>query len=552
MPYAVLIASQRSGTSALASLLRNALDMDCLGEVLDPSLQGPAISETDGMPTLPRVKDALRQWHESPRTSLLDIKINLLNSVGALWRSPAMPPALFDLFAADKAKIIWLDRPAAEQWVSGQLALQSNIWHHTAPIETAVEPATVDPWELHSFLEIRAKEDRLLETWLEDFPVLKLSYDEVFGPDADGSIVPRIAAFLGVSTLPGWESARPAIYKIAKPVLEANIANLEEVRHLLPFSRAPETPDSLSKSPLDFDALPQPLQVRVRRRQRDLLVFENEGVLEQKHYQDRVVLDWECGDAAFAMAFAIGGAAHVYAADSWLNMDLVPSTLKNAERIRLRKAAIGQYAHEIHGAVDLVFANTVTEHVQNVPADFAEIYKVLRSGGCMFINHDNYYHPVGSHDHGLLFYGSKEIEAQGPKCWEMPGKCAESQAYRKAMTQRFPWTWDARNEGKLDPAHCEACHYFKRSQPWAHLLYQNEFATLFPQHGFTTGQPQSSLNKLTIFQLRQLIVEAGFLIEKEYFAKVKNEPPEELLKGPHHFTKFDLQTPMYRVLARKA
>jgi len=177
-------------------------------------------------------------------------------------------------------------------------------------------------------------------------------------------------------------------------------------------------------------------------------------------------------------------------------------------------------------------------------------YRLLKEGGYLFINHDNYYQPTGAHDHGFLFYGENNmIVRQGPACWQMPEKCQASADHRRWIAEHLPWTW--RNTEKLTPENCTLCPYYKRSQPWAHLIYQNEFVSLFDNVSFTTGYPNSSLNKVTPFQLRQFVLEAGFVIEKEVRNRVSNLPPDFLLCPPYNFSLQDLTTSTMTLLARK-
>jgi SAM-dependent methyltransferase len=293
------------------------------------------------------------------------------------------------------------------------------------------------------------------------------------------------------------------------------------------------------------------MRARVQGRLADLALLMKSGVISPEHIADKVVLDWECGDGAFVAAFGLSGARRIIASDKWLDIARIPPVLRDAPDFHFKATAIAAFERELHGMVDLVFANTVTEHMQDLPGDFAAVHRVLRPGGHFVINHDNYYQPVGSHDHGFLYYEGGQVVRQGPDCWNSDLKCAASQAHRDDIAERLPWTWDRRNETHRDPLNCKACHYYKRSQPWAHLIYQDEFDALFPQDSFSTGRETSSLNKATVFQLRQFLIEAGFEIEKEHREMIGNRPPEVLLNLATQFTDIDLRTSMYRVLARR-
>jgi hypothetical protein len=293
------------------------------------------------------------------------------------------------------------------------------------------------------------------------------------------------------------------------------------------------------------EQLPEDFRQRVKLRLSELDGYIAAGLVPVDSFRDRPVVDWEAGDAAFSVAFLIRGARHVFAIDTWMNLDQIPEPLKACQQLTIRKASIRQFSHEAHSSAALVFSNTVTEHLQ----ELRNVYQILGPGGAFFTNHDNYYQPVGSHDHGFLYYGRwRHIERVCPACWLDAKKCEASAAYRDEIRQKLPWTWDERNERSLNSANCADCHYYMRAQPWAHLIFQDRFHSVFPQVSFHTGVDGASLNKITPFQLRQYILEAGFCIEKSERAFVKNKPPAELCR---QIPIADLQTTMVRILARK-
>ncbi len=285
-----------------------------------------------------------------------------------------------------------------------------------------------------------------------------------------------------------------------------------------------------------------------------LKTFENEDSLLATDLVGKHVLDWECGEGAYAAKFLELGAASVTAIDTWLNLEHAKNSLSLLPRSRFERVSIERFIEDPGnvGAYDLVFSNTVTEHMLNLPRALTECYQLVSKNGLLIINHDNYYQPVGSHDHGFLFYNEKgQIVFQGSRCWESVAKCAASADYRRSMSERFPWTWDSRMESRLTPEDCDQCPYYRRAQPWAHLLYQNKFREVFPQPAFTTGYPQSLLNKVTPFQLRQFVIEAGFDVVRWREHRVSNQPPAALLNPPYRFSVDDLCTCTITVRCRK-
>jgi hypothetical protein len=329
----------------------------------------------------------------------------------------------------------------------------------------------------------------------------------------------------------------------------------------LPAPKSDGTVQAAAKPAQDGNAasliyqLPAAYRTRVASRLAELDQFIAAGLIPSQSIKNALVVDWEAGDAAFSVAFLMRGAKHVFAIDTWMNVDQLARPLMAHSQLTIRKTSIGEFAHWIktEGApVTLVFANTVTEHLQHLAQDLRDVVGILAEGGAFFTNHDNYYQPVGSHDHGFLYYGrNNRIETVGPACWRDARKCDASASHRTNVARDFPWTWDDRNERTKDSANCHACHYYIRSQPWAHLIYQDQFLSLYPQESFHTGVKGGSLNKITPFQLKQLIIEAGFRIERDERTFVDNQPPEILVKKEHGVSMVDLRTTMVRILARK-
>ncbi len=558
-----MIARQRSGTGALNTLFSSSLKLVCTGEFLGPDThhEYSLSSLTDTSDCL-RLADVVRKFADrlaaDERHYLLDVKFNSLGFVTPPFRSFLLRPWLLDLFEEFSSKIIWIDRNPVHQWVSGALAAANQVWHASSPADIKVKKVAIDVRELQDFIENSQAEDRRMQEWLKRFSVLKMSYDEIFGKKEFKDTIHAVAEFLNVERLPGWDSARPATVKQASLDLSETVSNFEDIAPFLPDSEAGRRtgsgragPGVKRKAVLRLASLPDQYREKVSLRLRELDSFINDKLIPLESLEGGTVLDWECGDGAFSIALLLRGASRVVAIDSWLDANRLPPPVKQIGELRFRKAAIGSIMADLTERFDLVFANTVTEHMQDIPGVFGHVFMSLLPGGCFFTNHDNYYQPVGSHDHGFLYYGPGGVVRQGPKCWEHDTKCRLSDEHRANVKRNLPWTWGDRNEATKNPLRCAQCHYFQRSQPWAHLLYQNEFSTLFAQPSFSTGKQGSSLNKLTTFQIRQFLIEAGFTIEKESRAVAGNSPPEELLYNSPSFTALELQTTMYRVLSRR-
>ncbi|WP_343715726.1 class I SAM-dependent methyltransferase [Inquilinus sp.] len=234
-----------------------------------------------------------------------------------------------------------------------------------------------------------------------------------------------------------------------------------------------------------------------------------------------VVWDLGCGDGIFSGAFHGMGARSVLASDL---QNIVSPELR--QHIEFRQCDI-DHAAEAFGAdliksVDIVFMHLMTEHVSDLRGLFRSLARCLRPGTEIFVHHDCYQHPVGHHDHQLLFLDepSWSIKPQGVRCWEMPEKCGASAAHRGSLSA---YQWSAESEATRNPLRCDDCNYFRRSQPWAHLIYGNDYSRTFPEIWF-----RDELNRLTSSQVRWFAQEAGFSVTAEHRIMINNVPSDNL------------------------
>jgi len=82
---------------------------------------------------------------------------------------------------------------------------------------------------------------------------------------------------------------------------------------------------------------------------------------------------------------------------------------------------------------------------------------------------------------------------------------------------------------------------------WGHLLYQESYNEVYAGTFFKTNLG-GGLNKITPFQLRQLLIEMGFAVTTWSTRLITNEPPAELLRL---FSRSDLQTATILFAAEK-
>lgn len=188
----------------------------------------------------------------------------------------------------------------------------------------------------------------------------------------------------------------------------------------------------------------------------------------------------------------------------------------------------------------------MTEHTSDPRAFFRSLALALRPGTEVLMHHDNFFQPVGHHDHGLLFLNNQtwSIDPQGISCWKSAERCAASAGHRRRLLEEFPLVWSQASEATCDPSSCGCCNYFRRSRPWAHLLYGDDLLRTFPEPFFS-----NDLNRITPDQLKWYVQEAGFAILKERRTWVKNEVPPNL---EYRFGRENLSTFTITLRARRS
>ena len=254
----------------------------------------------------------------------------------------------------------------------------------------------------------------------------------------------------------------------------------------------------------------------------------------------RAVWDMGCGWGAFSLAFLAEGARAVTGTDAYLDRARIPPELFETERLALIQGETTDLAQQVlgdcSGRAPLLFMHLVSEHVADLQALLRAVRAHCREGTQYFIHHDNYYHPVGHHDHGFLQFrpASRAVETEAIACWDRPERCDASAEHRARLREERAWQWSEASEATRDPADCTACNYRLRAMPWAHLVSADRFMQVFPESFFVTA-----LNKITPFQLRQHLLESGFAIESDVRILLTNAVPAGL---SGRFTDDDLRT----------
>lgn len=240
-----------------------------------------------------------------------------------------------------------------------------------------------------------------------------------------------------------------------------------------------------------------------------------------------IVWDLGCGDGRFSAAFLALGAAGVLASDLNVPPTGPIASLLDDPRMTLVRGGFDEVKRELGDKppVDLIFMSLMTEHVDEPRSFFRALAELARPDTEIHVHHDNFFQPTGHHDHGLISLDpeSFSVVRRGPACWESNDKCEVSKDYRDWLCTHASQLWSRASEDTKNPTNCESCNYFRRSRPWAHLIYREHFQRTFPEPFFTT-----SLNRFTPEQILWAVEESGFETLKTERVWIMNPIPDEL------------------------
>jgi SAM-dependent methyltransferase len=269
--------------------------------------------------------------------------------------------------------------------------------------------------------------------------------------------------------------------------------------------------------------------------------------LSPESYRNKDVLDLGCGVGAASALLLHRGARSVWGIDPVLTDEQLV-LLAALPRARFTSALL---AREPFGAqqFDLIFARFTTEHILDLPDAFSTLFDLLRPGGRFVALHDNYYGPIGQHDQAFIAgkvarSGHMTFYSPSVHCWKSRAKCETSLQFRADIERLHDWTIAA---WQLTPQDCRQCPYYRRSQLLAHIRYQDDYNRIYPGAFFKTNAT-GGLNKVTPFQLRQFLVEAGFIVSYWNAAKATNRVPSALR---HTLHEQDLRTATILFAAEK-
>ena len=123
-------------------------------------------------------------------------------------------------------------------------------------------------------------------------------------------------------------------------------------------------------------------------------------------YRERyTVLDVGCGAGGKTMYYAAQGVKHI------VGMDIVPHYKEEAEALAQELGyadrftfVVGDAAHTDFpdNSFDTIIMNDAMEHVDRPDLVLAEVRRILKHGGRLYVNFPPYYHPFGAHLSDLI------------------------------------------------------------------------------------------------------------------------------------------------------
>jgi 2-polyprenyl-6-hydroxyphenyl methylase/3-demethylubiquinone-9 3-methyltransferase len=264
--------------------------------------------------------------------------------------------------------------------------------------------------------------------------------------------------------------------------------------------------------------------------------FDTWRSMPPETYAGKDVLDIGCGVGSSSACFLERGARFVWGIDP-----VIPDALmKRLGLLQRSRFTSGPLKRAVFGKTrfDLIYAHFVTEHIHDLPADLSLVFDLLKPGGRFVGVHDNFYGPMGGHDHAFMgpAGNTNRIVSKAVPCWKSPLRCEASAEFRASAEKRHDWTL---THWRLTPEDCSRCLYYHRAQVWGHLQFQEDYPGDYPGDFYKCSTPDGGLNKVTPFQLRQYFIEAGFDLVTWEPHQVENIPTAALLE---RFAQSDLQT----------
>ncbi|MBS5165718.1 MAG: methyltransferase domain-containing protein [Butyricicoccus sp.] len=135
------------------------------------------------------------------------------------------------------------------------------------------------------------------------------------------------------------------------------------------------------------------------------IAFYTERYTPEEMFRDKVVLDVGCGAGGKTMYYASQGVAKI------VGMDIVSHYQEEAEALARQLGYADRFTFVAGDAAqtgfeansfDTIIMNDAMEHVDRPDLVLAEVRRILKPGGRLYVNFPPYYHPFGAHLSDLI------------------------------------------------------------------------------------------------------------------------------------------------------
>lgn len=250
MPFALLIARQRSGTGALGSVLDKHPQLKYVGEVFHPdnadqpeNYFGFLQRLVAGDPSRALSGSNEQNFEEFVAylesmfpnvTIVIDIKYRSLHHLNSGWHGLVECPWVLRFARRQKAPIIHLTRHnLIGSFVSGRLAEENKVWHAHSDQNLKTTSAVVNPRNLASYIVSISQEVKLINRWLSNYPKLvDVDYDDMF--DQEGNLTQAVVNNISNAfNIDPFTDRSPSFIKQAPSRLSSSIENFELIEEML-------------------------------------------------------------------------------------------------------------------------------------------------------------------------------------------------------------------------------------------------------------------------------------------------------------------------------
>lgn len=246
----VLLATQRSGTGALGSILDQHDQIQYLGEVFHDNTTDPSrnyfpfltrLAQEEPEKILPQNgKERFARFIDHLCTTVskdvfvIDIKYRSMHHFNQAWHGFTQPPYLFQLLAEAGIPVLHLvRRNVLKTYLSGRLAEANKIWHMTSDQSQSVQSIEVDADAIGRRISGLSYEIDIARRNLSGHAgVLEICYEELFDDQGRFSLdsASELGRFLNVGP---FLNRRPAFVKQTGDTLKSVIQNYDEVEAAL-------------------------------------------------------------------------------------------------------------------------------------------------------------------------------------------------------------------------------------------------------------------------------------------------------------------------------